>query len=154
MVPRPATRRRPGIVHQYSNFAEGVVSTVFETLNVVQFTNIRRHGQHVGGAALSDGSDLRSGFFEGIALEIGEANSQPHGSEPLRRREPDPAGSTGHDGDSPFGERGMFSHGHSYLGMGVIYRAGVLRFAATFLRCVKLSSIPSSENSRPMPLRL
>jgi hypothetical protein len=57
-------------------------------------------------------------LFEGIALEIGEANSQPHGSEPLRRREPDPAGSTGHEGESPFGERGMFSHGHSYLGNG------------------------------------
>src|SRR6516164_2837664 len=70
MVPRPATRRRPGIVHQYSDFAEGVVSTVFETLNLVQFANVRRHGQHVGGASLCDGSDFCSGLFEGIALEI------------------------------------------------------------------------------------
>lgn|GEM_PF-1519724 len=29
---------------------------------------------------------------------------------------------------------------------------GVFRLIVTFLRCVKLSSMPSSENSRPMPL--
>ena len=32
--------------------------------------------------------------------------------------------------------------------------AGVFRLMVTFLRCVKLSSMPSSENSRPMPLCL
>ena len=31
---------------------------------------------------------------------------------------------------------------------------GVFRFTVTFFRCVKLSSMPSSENSRPMPLCL
>jgi hypothetical protein len=34
------------------------------------------------------------------------------------------------------------------------YCEGVLMFTVTFFFCVKLSSMPSSENSRPMPLCL
>ena len=33
-------------------------------------------------------------------------------------------------------------------------RSAYARFTVTLLRCVKLSSIPSKENSRPMPLIL
>jgi len=103
MVPRTAARRGAGIVHQYGNFAEGVICPVFEALDLFQLADIRRHAQHIGRAAFCEGCNIRHRLFEGISAKIGQANSQPHGGEPFRRCKADSAGGTGHDGDPAIG---------------------------------------------------
>ena len=99
MVPRSATRRSAGIVHQHSDFAEGLIDPVFEALDLLQLADIRRRHQHVGWAALRNGGNFRRGLFEDIAAEIGETNTQSDRGEPFRSRKADPARGAGHDRD-------------------------------------------------------
>src|SRR5262245_37064931 len=107
MIPWPAARRGACVIHEYGDLPEFGVGAFFQAPNVLHSADIDRH--------LDDRSAGQLGgcLVERVLTQVGEAKLHPHGREPSRCSEADPAGATGDHGNAVFAERWMVLHHNS-----------------------------------------
>src|SRR5215469_14623906 len=178
MIEWAAAGRGTGVVHQHVDRTKCGVGTVLEAVHFVDLADIRRHGDDLGGRQQSRRP------IERVLAQIGEHKLHAERREALGGGKADAARSAGDDRDATLREGRMIGHlctPSNFIALAAptpplsppagrgrnparrpgrvraaarYARGGVFKLTVTFLRWVKLSSMPSSENSRPMPLCL